>query len=659
MDDALLATIVPHRRDNRTGSQGKSRCLVHMCPEDMLAHHISTGDSVAVTRSTGEGGSVVDELRSRMEGCSLDGDVDGSPAGHARAQSTEQLQQGSSDASGDTPMPPMACTAVAVAWPSHKLERGQVEVNGVLGSSLLGASADDEAAGQRVAVRLFPHGAVCAANTMSLYVEERRALAHGPGSGQPQANIPRHFHQYVGQMLRDRLVHVGGAIVLSLYGRPVTVRIASVDAGAGQDFGSSLRGGNGGVGGGAARGPKGLGLYIVTAATQITIAPTPQSGDGYGDGGDDGGEGEGEDGVCHDVAVAGAPAGEDGEEKEEKEEGAFAGVGGLSAQIAVVREMVELPLSTPEVFESMGVRPPRGLLLYGPPGTGKTLVAKAVSKATFAHFVTINGAEIISAYVGESEANLRNVFDEAVARQPTVIFIDEIDALCPRRDSATEEVHRRIVSTLLTLMDGLGSSDEMRRVVVLAATNRPDALDPALRRPGRFDREVEIGVPSSAGRAQILRVLLRDVPHALDGDTMDAIAARAHGFVGADLEGLVQESLLHAVRRSWKTTTSGGGTASGGDVVITTGADGGDVGGGDSRAGRDEDTDETGICISAADVHSAMRSVKPSALREVAVEVPHVKWTDIGGQFNAKQQVSGVNATPAVRCCVRVSSTHW
>ena len=649
MNDALLATIVPHRRDNRTGSQGKSRCLVHMCPEDMLAHHISTGDSVAVTRSTGEGGSVVDELLSRMEGCSLGDDVVGSPAGHGRAPSAQQLQQGSSDASGDTPMPPLACTAVAVAWPSHKLERGQVEVNGVLGSSLLGASADDEAAGQRVAVRLFPHGAVCAANTMSLYVEERRALAHGPGSGQPQANIPRHFHQYVGQMLRDRLVHVGGAIVLSLYGRPVTVRVSSVDAGAGQDVGSNLRGGNGGVGGGAARGPKRLGLYIVTAATQITIAPTPQRGDRDGDGDDDegeGDEGDGEDGVCHDVAVAGAPAGEDGEEKED---GAFAGVGGLSAQIAVVREMVELPLSTPEVFESMGVRPPRGLLLYGPPGTGKTLVAKAVSKATFAHFVTINGAEIISAYVGESEANLRNVFDEAVARQPTVIFIDEIDALCPRRDSATEEVHRRIVSTLLTLMDGLGSSDEMRRVVVLAATNRPDALDPALRRPGRFDREVEIGVPSSAGRAQILRVLLRDVPHRLDGDTMDAIAARAHGFVGADLEGLVQESLLHAVRRSWKTTTSGGGTASGGDVVITTGADGGE-GGGDGGDGNGGDTGETGICISAADVHSAMRSVKPSALREVAVEVPYVKWTDIGGQFNAKQQVRGVNAKAVVRC---------
>ncbi|MHA2091842.1 MAG: AAA family ATPase, partial [Candidatus Kariarchaeaceae archaeon] len=220
-------------------------------------------------------------------------------------------------------------------------------------------------------------------------------------------------------------------------------------------------------------------------------------------------------------------------------------IGGLEEPIKKIREMIELPLRHPEVFERLGIQPPKGVLLFGPPGTGKTLLAKAIASETSSHFISIGGPEIMSKYYGESENRLRDIFEEAKGKPSSIIFIDEIDSIAPKREDTHGEVERRIVAQLLSLMDGL---EDRGNVVVIAATNRPDSIDPALRRGGRFDREIEIGIPDIASRKEILSIHIRGMP--LDDDVdRDELAARTHGFVGADLETLAKEAALSSLRK--------------------------------------------------------------------------------------------------------------
>jgi transitional endoplasmic reticulum ATPase len=283
-------------------------------------------------------------------------------------------------------------------------------------------------------------------------------------------------------------------------------------------------------------------------------------------------------------------------------------IGGLKDEVKKVREMIEIPLKRPELFERLGIAPPKGVLMHGPPGTGKTLLAKAVANESDAHFIAINGPEIMSKYVGGSEERLREFFEEAEENAPSIIFIDEIDAIAPKREEVTGEVERRIVAQLLTLMDGLKSRGQ---VVVIGATNRPDALDQALRRPGRFDREIEIGVPDKDGRMEVLQIHTRGMP--LDDKVdLDEIAEITHGFVGADIESLCKESAMRVLRR----------------VLPDIKAD-------------EEIPKETlkKMIVTKSDFKEALKEIQPSALREVLVQVPDIKWDDIGGLESAKQEL--------------------
>ncbi|XP_027597413.2 ATPase family protein 2 homolog isoform X1 [Pipra filicauda] len=282
-------------------------------------------------------------------------------------------------------------------------------------------------------------------------------------------------------------------------------------------------------------------------------------------------------------------------------------IGGLSSQLRTIRETVELPLKQPELFKSYGIPPPRGVLLYGPPGTGKTLIAKAIANEVGAHVTVINGPEIISKFYGESESRLRQIFAEASLRRPSIIFIDELDALCPKREGAQNEVEKRVVASLLTLMDGIGSEGSEGQLLVLGATNRPHALDAALRRPGRFDKEIEIGIPNAQDRLDILQRLLRKVPHSLTEVELVQLADSAHGYVGADLAALCKEAGLHALRRTL------------------------------GKSPNLLDTEVAGsVMIAFNDFLQGMNDVRPSAMREVAIDVPKVSWSDIGGLEDVK-----------------------
>ncbi|KAG8592819.1 hypothetical protein GDO81_000636 [Engystomops pustulosus] len=282
-------------------------------------------------------------------------------------------------------------------------------------------------------------------------------------------------------------------------------------------------------------------------------------------------------------------------------------IGGLQSQLKEIRETIELPLKQPELFKSYGIPPPRGVLLYGPPGTGKTLIARAIANEVGAHVSVINGPEIMSKFYGESEARLRQIFTEASQRLPSIIFIDELDALCPKREGAQNEVEKRLVASLLTLMDGIGSEESQGQLLVLGATNRPHSLDPALRRPGRFDKEIEIGVPNAQGRLDILQRILVKVPHQLTEEELSDLANSAHGYVGADLAALCKEAGLNALRRKLGEMCNPSDSEVAGSVVITLN-----------------------------DFLQAMNDVRPSAMREVAVDVPNVSWSDIGGLENVK-----------------------
>ncbi|MFC4451241.1 CDC48 family AAA ATPase [Halorussus aquaticus] len=284
-------------------------------------------------------------------------------------------------------------------------------------------------------------------------------------------------------------------------------------------------------------------------------------------------------------------------------------VGGLDDELDQVREMIELPMSHPELFQALGIEPPQGVLLHGPPGTGKTLIAKAVANEIDANFQTISGPEIMSKYHGESEERLREVFDEAGENEPAIIFIDEIDSIAPKRDDTQGDVERRVVAQLLSLMDGL---EDRGQVTVIGTTNRVDSIDNALRRGGRFDREIEIGAPDTRGREEILQVHTREMPIAESVD-IEQYAENTHGFVGADLESLVREAAMNALRR----------------VRPDLDLEGDEI---------DAETLEA-LEVTEADFRAALREIDPSALREVFVETPDVTWDDVGGLAETKARL--------------------
>src|SRR5918999_1625915 len=288
---------------------------------------------------------------------------------------------------------------------------------------------------------------------------------------------------------------------------------------------------------------------------------------------------------------------------------AYEDIGGLREEIQKVREMIELPLRHPEIFEKLGIEAPKGVLLHGPPGTGKTLLAKAVANESNSHFISISGPEIMSKFYGESEARLREIFKEAKEKAPSITFVDEIDSIAPKREEVTGEVERRVVSQLLSLMDGL---EARGKVIVIAATNRPNALDPALRRPGRFDREIEIKVPDKRGRLEILQIHTRNMPLDTDVD-QDRIAAVTHGFVGADLEYLCKEAAMKCLRRVLPELNLEDEKLS--PEVLNK------------------------LIVTMSDFEHAIKEVMPSAMREVYLESPDIPWSAIGGLEEVKREL--------------------
>jgi len=299
----------------------------------------------------------------------------------------------------------------------------------------------------------------------------------------------------------------------------------------------------------------------------------------------------------------------EGKRPEKPRTHSYEDIGGLGRQVQRIREMIELPLRYPEVFERLGIDPPKGVLLHGPPGCGKTLIARSIAHETEANFFSVNGPEIIHKFYGESEAHLRRIFEEASRKGPSIIFIDEIDAIAPPRERAVGEVEKRVVAQLLALMDGL---NRRTNVIVIAATNLPNSVDPALRRPGRFDREIAIPIPDRNGRQQILEIHTRGMPLGSDVDLV-RLAEGSHGFVGADLEALCREAAMSSLRRILDAIDLTGGSLPYERLLA--------------------------LEVNMADFSAARNEVEPSALREVFVEVPSVSWDDVGGLEDIKKQL--------------------
>ncbi len=300
---------------------------------------------------------------------------------------------------------------------------------------------------------------------------------------------------------------------------------------------------------------------------------------------------------------------EPGEDVPRRRGVSYEDIGGLRRQLDRIREMIELPLKYPQLFDQLGIEPPKGVLLYGPPGTGKTLIARALANETEAYFISIAGPEVLSMFYGQSEANLRKVFNEAKRNQPAILFIDEIDALTPKRAEVSGEVEKRVVSQLLALMDGL---EQREQIVVIGATNIPDALDPALRRPGRFDRELTVPIPDAQGRLEVLKIHTRGMPLG-EGVDLERLAQATHGFVGADLESLAREAAMKALRRALPDL----------DLEAV------------------ELSYETlfNLRVEWDDFEAALTEIEPSAMREVFVEVPSVHWADVGGLAAVKERL--------------------
>ncbi len=288
---------------------------------------------------------------------------------------------------------------------------------------------------------------------------------------------------------------------------------------------------------------------------------------------------------------------------------AYEDIGGLKPQLLRIREMIELPLRHPELFDRLGIDAPKGVLLYGPPGCGKTLIARAIAQETEANFFSVSGPEIIHKFYGESEAHLRKIFEEASRKGPSIIFLDEIDSIAPRREHVVGDVEKRVVAQLLSLMDGL---NRRQNVIVIAATNIPNAIDPALRRPGRFDREITIPIPDKAGRLEILEIHSRGMPLTEDVGLQE-LADRTHGFVGADLEAFCREAAMSCLRRLMASEDF--------DIANIT------------------DAQIASLKVTRDDFFTAFNEVEPSALREVLVEVPDTRWADVGGLLDAKQRL--------------------
>ncbi|RCN46382.1 AAA family ATPase, CDC48 subfamily [Ancylostoma caninum] len=297
------------------------------------------------------------------------------------------------------------------------------------------------------------------------------------------------------------------------------------------------------------------------------------------------------------------------EEEENMNDVGYDDIGGVRKQLAQIKEMVELPLRHPQLFKAIGIKPPRGILLFGPPGTGKTLIARAVANETGAFFFLLNGPEIMSKLAGESESNLRKAFEECEKNSPAILFIDEIDAIAPKREKTHGEVERRIVSQLLTLMDGL---KQRSHVVVIAATNRPNSIDAALRRFGRFDREIDIGIPDAVGRLEVLRIHTKNMKLADDVD-LEQIANECHGYVGADLASLCSEAALQQIREKMELIDLEDDTI---DAEVL-----------------------NSLAVSMENFRFAMGKSSPSALRETVVETPNITWEDIGGLQNVKREL--------------------
>jgi len=285
-------------------------------------------------------------------------------------------------------------------------------------------------------------------------------------------------------------------------------------------------------------------------------------------------------------------------------------IGGLEDEVKKIREMVEIPLKHPEIFQKLGIEPPKGVLLHGPPGTGKTLLAKAVANESEANFILLNGPEVMSKFYGESEKRIRDIFEEAEKTAPTIIFIDEIDAIAPKREDVGGEVERRVVSQILTMMDGLKSRG---KVIVIGATNRVNAIDPALRRPGRFDREIEINVPDKKGRLSILKIHTRGMPLSKNVK-LENLSSVTHGFVGADLEALTKEAAMNVLRKLLPKMKLEGEEQIPQEVLEK-------------------------LIVKQEDFESALKIVRPSAMREVLVETPNIGWEDVGALGEVKREI--------------------
>ncbi|KAJ0395547.1 hypothetical protein ATCC90586_007772 [Pythium insidiosum] len=449
-----------------------------------------------------------------------------------------------------------------LAWPLDKVKRNGVGVNSMWEEHLAGRTHAHVIAlaslldGPRIRRR------EATAVTLSLVSRggKSEALPRWPSEAE-RPTITR----YVLAMLHDAIVHADARLSLSIHGVQTVFRVVAINDSEPADNNTVFR---------------------VSASTKLSIQWAPSAPSASAS------------------ASASAPVAAISEDAPNQESPrrsiGFSAIGGLHEEIETIRQIIEQPLTNPELFARFGLPPPKGLLMFGPPGTGKTLIARALAAELRASIFFINGPEVVSKYIGESEANLRDIFRDARKKSPSLIFIDEIDAICPKRDGRVGEMEKRMVATLLTLMDGLDQGDQ-GRVVVLAATNRPNALDPAIRRPGRFDREVEISIPNAGARFEILRVSLARLPHAIPEDQLRGLSDAAHGYVGADLSALCKEAALLALQRASRENNS--------------------------------------FSIREEDLRQAMRGIRPSALREIAVDVPRVLWQDIGGQHMIKQQL--------------------